>query len=132
MYVYRKHVIVQLVLFAAFAVMGTDIALGHFVFSEATWYPVVILIVLLMFFAGGLFLYKRRDERTVVITEMEMKLMKGALYGAIAIYLLEMILSGTAEAYRDLIRGTAAGLLVAIAIFGAAIQIRILRPPKEM
>ncbi|MCF7931803.1 MAG: hypothetical protein K9K93_01415 [Acholeplasmataceae bacterium] len=132
MYVYRKHVIVQLVLFAAFAVMGIDIALGHFVFSGETWYPMAILVVLLMFFAGGLYLYKKRDERTVVITEMEMKLMKGALYAAIAIYLLEMILSGTAEAYQDLIRGTAAGMLIAIALFGVFIQIRILRPPKEM
>lgn len=128
MVVYRKHVIVQLVLFVAFALMGVDIFLGHFVFAGNDAYPIVVLVVLLFFFGGGLYLYKKKDDRTVVITAIEMKIVKIVLYTAIGIYLLEMILSGSIEKGKDLVIMTAAILLTLTALFGVIIQTRILKP----
>lgn len=131
MNVYRKSLIVQLILFLVFIVMGGYTILEFYYRQEHPWIGYVLLGFLVAVGGLGFYLFKRQDQAICVITEKEMITIKYLLYGYFLVYVLEMILPSIIKTINQEILTLVSGFaLIIIAIVGTVIQLRILKSAK--
>lgn len=132
MNVYRKSVVVQLLLFIVFALMGGYTIIEHFLRAQYPWMGYILLGTLIGFGILGFYLFKRPDNRTCVMTEKEMLLMRYLLYGYFVVYVSEMILPSLIKTINlNILTVTAGVFLVIIACVGIAFQLKILEIKKK-
>ncbi|MBE0700470.1 MAG: hypothetical protein IH571_02175 [Acholeplasmataceae bacterium] len=127
MQVYRKSLMVQMLLFVAFLMMGANVLITYFLAVQYPWIIYVLLGVLIAIAVIGFLIYKKQDQSTVVITEKEVKTIKYLLYGYFVIYILNMILSTQATLNQTAIVVIISSVLMLIAVAGLYIQLKILR-----
>lgn len=127
MKVYRKSLVIQLLLFVVFFLMGAYVIVEHFLAAENQWLGFVLLGLLVAFGIIGFYLYKKGDQRVSVITEKEMKVLKYLLYGYFGVYILEIFLGTVESINKDVVAIVTGSILMLIALYGIFIQYRILK-----
>jgi polyferredoxin len=127
MKVYRKSLIIQLMLFMVFFIMGAYVIAEYYLLSSNRWLGYVLLGVLLSFGIFGFYFYKKGNQDVSVITEKEMKTIKYLLYGYFGVYILEIFLSTVNSINQEMLAIAVGVILTAIAIYGIFIQYRILK-----
>lgn len=131
MNVYRKSLVVQLLLFIVFIIMGGYTIIEFYFRADYPWIGYVLLGFLVLVAGLGFFLFKKEDKSVCVITEKEMLLIRYLLYGYFFVYVLEMILPSLIKTINQEIVTLIAGvLLIAIALLGTVIQLNILKTNK--
>jgi len=127
MKVYRKSLIIQLMLFMVFFIMGAYVIAEYYLLSSNRWLGFVLLGVLLSFGIFGFYFYKKGNQDISVITEKEMKTIKYLLYGYFGVYILEIFLSTVNSINQEILAIAVGVILMGIAIYGIFIQYRILK-----
>lgn len=127
MKVYRKSLIIQLMLFMVFFIMGAYVIAEYYLLSSNRWLGFVLLGVLLSFGVFGFYFYKKGNQDISVITEKEMKTIKYLLYGYFGVYILEIFLSTVNSINQEILAIAVGVILMGIAIYGIFIQYRILK-----
>lgn len=128
MNVFRKSLIVQLLLFVVFIIMGGYTILEFYLRADYPWIGYILLGFLLLVGALGFYIFRKEDKSICVITEKEMLMIRYLLYGYFFIYVLEMILPSLIKSVNQEILTIVAGiLLVIIASVGTFIQLNVLK-----
>ena len=127
MKVYRKSLVIQLLLFVVFFLMGAYVMVEFYLLSDNRWLGIVLLAVLLTFGVIGFIIYKKSDQSVSIITEKEMKMIKYLLYGYFAVYILEIFLSSVRSINQEFLAITTSVILMSIAVYGIWIQYKILK-----
>ncbi|BCR36355.1 hypothetical protein [Mariniplasma anaerobium] len=123
---YRKSLVIQLLMFVVFFVMGANVIISFYVVDTFPAYTYVILGVLVLFGVFGYLYYKRSSNEIAVITPKEFKTLKRLLYSYLFIYIGEMLASGLESLPKDIVAIVFGSLLCIIAIVGVVIQYKIL------
>jgi hypothetical protein len=132
MNVFRKSLLVQLLLFIVFILMGGYTILEFYLRASYPWIGYILLGVLLLIGALGFYLFKRDDKRVCIITEKEMSTIRFLLYGYFIVYVIEMILPSIIKTINLEVLTIVTGiLLIAIASVGTVIQLNILKSAKK-
>lgn len=126
MNIYRKSLVIQLIMFIVFLIMGANIIIQHYVSDTFPAYNFIILGVLILFGVFGFLLYKNSSDQILPITEQIMKTLKGILYAYLFVYILEMILSNMEQLPTDIVKIGFGSVLMILAIAGIYIQTRLL------
>ncbi len=127
MNIYRKSLVIQLIMFIVFFIMGANVIVQHYVSSTFPAYNFIILGVLVLFGVLGFFLYKNSSDQILPITEKMMKIIKGILYAYLFVYILEMILSNMEQLPTDIVKIIFGSILMILAISGIYIQTVLLQ-----
>jgi hypothetical protein len=131
MNVYRKNLIVQLLLFIIFIVMGAYTIVEFYLRADYPWIGFILLGLLLSVGVYGFYLYRKPDQRVCIITEKEMLYLRYLLYGYFIVYVIDMILPSIIQTINQGILTLITGiLLILIAMAGTIIQLRVLRTGK--
>lgn len=131
MNVYRKSLIVQLLLFIVFIIMGGYIILEYYLRADYPWIGYILLGFLVLVAGLGFYIFKRQDQSVCVITEKEMLTLRYLLYGYFFVYVIEMILPSLIKTINQEVLTIVSGvLLMLIAITGSVIQFNILKIKK--
>jgi hypothetical protein len=127
MKVYRKSLMIQFLLFIVFFIMGVNKLVVTFFAASSTWLGYVLLGILVVFAVTGFYLYRKNDQRISVITPQEVQKIRYLLYGYFFVYLIDMILPSFVDLDQK-VQGIIFGvLLMGIALYGAFIQLKILK-----
>lgn len=130
MKVYRKSLVIQLLLFTMFFAMGAYTLGIHYLGEAYPWIVYVIFGLLIVLAIVGFIIYRSSDNTVVVITEKELRTVRYLIYGYFAVYLLQMIISSRFDGKVDtleIIALVSGVLLMTIAIIGVFLQYRVLR-----
>ena len=131
MNVFRKTLIVQLLLFIVFIVMGGYTIFEYYYRQDYPWIGYILLGFLLAVAIIGFYLFRKEDKSVCVITEKEVLMIRYLLYAYFFIYVLEMILPSLIKTInQEIVTLIAGGLLIIIAVWGTLIQVGILKPSK--
>ena len=122
MNIYRKSLIIQLIMFIVFLIMGANIIIQHYVLESFPAYNFIILGVLVLFGVFGFILYKKSSDQILPITEQVMKTLKGILYAYLFVYILEMILSNLEQLPTEIVKICFGSILMILALVGIYIQ----------
>ena len=132
MQAYRKSFIVQMILFVIFFLMGGNIILTHFLGDVLPWLNWVILGLLIVLGVYGFTLYRKKDDRIVIVTAKEIGLLKYLLYGYFGVYLANMLLASSIPSEFFSIFTILIGIiLMGIALYGIYLHHRILKVEKK-
>lgn len=123
---YRKSLVIQLLMFIVFFVMGVNVIIDFYVSETFPAYNYIILGVLVLFGVFGYLYYKKSSNEIAVITPNEFKILKRLLYGYLFIYIGEMLASGFDSLPKDVVAIVFGSLLCIIASVGIFIQYKIL------
>ncbi len=130
MNVYRKSLVVQLILFIVFFVIGANMIITFYLSDLIPWIGYVLIAVLVGLGVVGFRIYRKPDTRISIVTQKEMKVVRYLLYGYFIVYILQLILSSIYNDNMDLLQiiNLAAGsILMLIALYGAYMQYKIIR-----
>ncbi len=131
MNVFRKTLIVQLLLFIVFIVMGGYTIFEYYYRQDYPWIGYILLGFLLAVAIIGFYLFRKEDKSVCVITEKEVLMIRYLLYAYFFIYVLKMILPSLIKTInQEIVTLIAGGLLIIIAVWGTLIQVDILKPSK--
>lgn len=127
MNVYRKSLVVQIILFFVFFIIGANLIITYFFGQSAPWIGYIVIVLLVAFGVFGFSIYRKPDTRISVVTKKEMNLIKYMLYGYFGIYVLQLILQ-TISGMNLMILAVVSGvILMVIALVGMYIQYRIIK-----
>jgi len=130
MNVYRKSLVVQIMLFGIFFLIGGNVILNHYLGASLPWLTYVIIALLVTVGVLGFIIYRRPDTRISVVTPKEMSLLRYLLYGYFFVYIVQMILSGVQvvrESYLDLLNIATGSILMLVALYGCYVLYRIIK-----
>ncbi len=128
MNVYRKVLLVQLIMFSVFFVMGGYTIVEHFFRADYPWINFILLGLLLAAGVYGFQMYRKKDDRVCVITQKEVSLIRYLLYGYFLFYVLDIILPSVVPSIdRNLLAIVTGIILMGIAVYGIILQLRILK-----
>ncbi len=127
MNVYRKSLVIQLLLFVVFFIMGANLIVGAYLGETMGWINFVLLGVLIAFAVFGFILYKKEDPRIVVMTPKEMNLIRYLLYGYFFVYIVHMILPSLILIDPKILSLIVGVILMGIATYGVNMQLRLLK-----
>jgi len=127
MNVYRKSLVIQLLLFIVFFIMGANLIVGAYLGTTMGWINFVLLGVLIAFAVFGFVLYKKEDPRIVVMTPKEMNLIRYLLYGYFFVYIVHMILPSLITVDPKMLSLVVGIILMGIATYGITMQLRLLK-----
>lgn len=123
---YRKSLVIQLLMFIVFFVMGANVIINFYVSEVFPAYNYIILGVLVLFGIFGYLFYKKSSNEIAVITPKEFKTLKRLLYIYLFVYIGEMLASGLESLPKDIVAIVFGSLLCIIASVGVYIQYKIL------
>lgn len=123
---YRKSLVIQLLMFVVFFVMGANVIINFYVSEAFPAYNYIILGVLVLFGIFGYLFYKKSSNEIAVITPKEFKTLKRLLYIYLFVYIGEMLASGLESLPKDIVAIVFGSLLCIIASVGVYIQYKIL------
>ncbi len=127
MNVYRKSLVVQLILFFVFFIIGANIIITHFFGQSAPWIGYIIIVLLVGLGVVGYMIYRRSDDRVAVVTKQEMNLIKYLLYGYFGVYVLQLILSTMSWIDQMILAIVSGVILMMIALGGMVIHYGIIK-----
>lgn len=123
---YRKSLVIQLLMFVVFFVMGANVIINFYVSETFPAYNYIILGVLVLFGVFGYLFYKRSSNEIAIITPKEFKTLKRLLYVYLFVYIGEMLASGLESLPQEIVAIVFGSLLCIIASVGIFIQYKIL------
>jgi len=127
MNVYRKSLVIQLLLFIVFFIMGANLIVGAYLGATMGWLNYVLLGLLIAFAVFGFILYKKEDPRIVIMTPQEMNLIRYLLYGYFFVYIVHMILPSIITVDAKMLSLVVGVILMGIATYGVTMQLRLLK-----
>lgn len=132
MQAYRKSFVVQMILFVIFFLMGGNIILTHYFGDVLPWLNMVILVLLVTLGVYGFTLYRKKDDRIVIVTPKEIQLLKYLLYGYFGVYLANILLGTVIPIPLFPLFTVVVGItLMLIALYGLYVHYRILKVEKK-
>jgi len=134
MNVYRKSLVIQLLLFVMFYIMGVYVIADVYLSDTYEWIVYVVFGSLVVLGIAGVFIYRRKDTTVAAITKNELELIRYLIYGYFAVYVLQLILSGVIEdtsRWFEIVIVGSGFLLMMIATVGGVLQYKILTVVKE-
>jgi hypothetical protein len=136
MKVYRKSLIVQMLLFLAFFLMGGNVILSHFMPPSLAWINFVFLGILILFGVLGFFIYKRPNQDLCDITQNQISVIRYLLYGYFFVYITQMVLVNfnffkENEGNMTTLYVITGVVLMMIALFGLVYQYLLIFPNKK-
>lgn len=124
--IYRKNVLIQLLLFAAFLLLGLNVIINYYLASVAPWYNFVILGVSIILIIYVVIIYKKNDQKIIEITKKEYDEIRIALYAYFAVYILDIVLKGV-ESINQLVLSIVVSVVLAlISVFGITLNVKLL------
>lgn len=127
MKVLRKGILIQILLFTVFFLMGASIIVTHFLPEQLTIINIVTIVMVVVFTVIGFRMYKNPDMTVIVITPKEEKTIKYLTYGYFLVYVIRMVLS-SAQTIDGLILNLSSGMiLMMMAVAGILYQYRIFK-----
>jgi hypothetical protein len=136
MKVYRKSLIVQMLLFFAFLLMGGNVIFSHFVPTEEfEWFYLIFLATFVIFGVVGFLIYKSPNQKVCDITQKQISMIRYLLYGYFFVYIAQLVLVNfeffQANEERQTFLYVAAGsVLMLIALYGIFYQYLIISQKK--
>ncbi len=127
MNVYRKSLIVQLLMFVVFFVMAVNLIVQYYIGQSFPIYNFIILGILVLFGIGGFLIYRKASNEILVITPKEIKTIKVLLYVYLFVYIGEMLLSGLDQIPTEVVKIALGSVLMIVALIGIFIQYQLLR-----
>jgi predicted membrane channel-forming protein YqfA (hemolysin III family) len=127
MQAYRRSFIVQMILFVIFFMMGANVIVSYYFGELIPWLNYVVLGLLVSLGVFGLMIYRKKDDRLVVVTPKEINLLKYLLYGYFGVYLAHMLLQGVQTVPQEPLAVGVGLVLMGIALYGLFLHYRILR-----
>ncbi len=127
MNVYRKSLIVQLLMFVVFFVMAVNLIVQYYIGQSIPIYNFIILGILVLFGVGGFLIYRKASNEILVITPKEIKTIKVLLYVYLFVYIGEMLLSGLDQIPTEVVKIALGSVLMIVALIGIFIQYQLLR-----
>jgi len=127
MNVYRKSLIVQLLMFVVFFVMAVNLIVQYYIGQSFPIYNFIILGILVLFGVGGFLIYRKSSNEILVITPKEIKTIKILLYVYLFVYIGEMLLSGLDQIPTEVVKIALGSVLMIVALIGIFIQYQLLR-----
>ncbi|MFA5470810.1 MAG: hypothetical protein WC219_02080 [Acholeplasmataceae bacterium] len=127
MNVYRKSLIVQLLMFIVFIIMGVNVIVQYYIGQSFPVYNFLVLGLLVLFGIGGFLIYRKASNEIQVITPKELKTLKILLYVYLFAYIGEMLLSGLEQIPTEIIKISFGALLIVVALIGVFIQYQLLK-----
>lgn len=127
MNVYRKSLIVQLLMFIVFFVMGVNVIVQYYIGQSFPIYNFLVLGLLILFGVGGFLIYRKASNDIQVITPKELKTLKILLYVYLFAYIAEMLLSGLDQIPTEIVKIGFGSLLMIVALVGIYIQYQLLK-----
>ena len=127
MNVYRKSLIVQLLMFVVFFVMAVNLIVQYYIGQSFPIYNFIILGILVLFGVGGFLIYRKASNEILVITPKEIKTIKVLLYVYLFVYIGEMLLSGLDQIPTEVVKIALGSVLMIVALIGIFIQYQLLR-----
>ncbi len=127
MNVYRKSLIVQLLMFVVFFVMAVNLIVQYYIGQSIPIYNFIILGILVLFGIGGFLIYRKASNEILVITPKEIKTIKVLLYVYLFVYIGEMLLSGLNQIPTEVVKIALGSVLMIVALIGIFIQYQLLR-----
>lgn len=131
MQIYRKGLIVQLLLFIVFFIMGLNVLISYFIGEEAPWLSFVVMGILILFGVGGFIYYRSNDQTIHLITQKELSLIKYLLYIFFFFYLAYIFLQGVSWMDQQFLSIITSIALMGIALFGIYTLLRIIQIKKK-
>ncbi|MCD4826880.1 MAG: hypothetical protein K8Q99_03785 [Acholeplasmataceae bacterium] len=123
---YRKSLVIQLLMFVVFFVMGANVIVQYYVTESFPAYNYVVLGILVLFGVFGYLYYKKATNEIAVITPKEFKTLKILLYSYLFAYIVEMVATGIESLPKDIVAISLGSVLCLIATIGIFIQYKIL------
>lgn len=127
MNVYRKSLIVQLLMFIVFIIMGVNVIVQYYIGQSFPIYNFLVLGLLVLFGIGGFLIYRKASNEIQVITPKELKTLKILLYVYLFAYIGEMLLSGLEQIPTEIVKISFGALLIVVAFIGVFIQYQLLK-----
>src|SRR5690554_3246652 len=127
MNVYRKSLIVQLLMFIVFIIMGVNVIVQYYIGQSFPVYNFLVLGLLVLFGIGGFLIYRKASNEIQVITPKELKTLKILLYVYLFAYIGEMLLSGLEQIPTEIVKISFGALLIVVAFIGVFIQYQLLK-----
>ncbi len=127
MNVYRKSLIIQLIMFIVFFVMAVNIIVQFYIGQSFPIYNFLVLGLLVLFGIGGFLIYRKASNEIQVITPKELKTLKTLLYVYLFAYIGEMLLSGLEQLPTELVKIGFGSILMVVALIGIFIQYQLLK-----
>lgn len=127
MNVYRKSLIVQLIMFIVFIIMGVNVIVQYYIGQSFPVYNFLVLGLLVLFGIGGFLIYRKASNEIQVITPKELKTLKILLYVYLFAYIGEMLLSGLEQIPTEIVKISFGALLIVVAFIGVFIQYQLLK-----
>lgn len=127
MNVYRKSLIVQLLMFIVFIIMGVNVIVQYYIGQSFPVYNFLVLGLLVLFGIGGFLIYRKASNEIQVITPKELKTLKILLYVYLFAYIGEMLLSGLEQIPTEIVKISFGALLIVVALIGVFIQYQLLK-----
>lgn len=127
MNVYRKSLIVQLLMFIVFIIMGVNVIVQYYIGQSFPIYNFLVLGLLVLFGIGGFLIYRKASNEIQVITPKELKTLKILLYVYLFAYIGEMLLSGLEQIPTEIVKISFGALLIVVALIGVFIQYQLLK-----
>jgi uncharacterized membrane protein YsdA (DUF1294 family) len=132
MQAYRKSFVVQMILFVIFFLMGGNIILSYYFGDVLPWLNMVILVLLITLGVYGFTLYRKKDDRIVIVTPKEIALLKYLLYGYFGVYLANMLLGTVIPIPLFPLFTVVVGIILMLtALYGIYVHYRILKVEKK-
>lgn len=127
MYILRKTVLIQTIMFFAFFLMAGYLILDYYLGASTPWIFYILLGLFAALLVLGIYVYRSNDSKTVVITQPEYKRIRTVLYTYFGLYVLQMILSTVGGVNPEIVALVSGSLLMAVALFGLFLQYSLLR-----
>jgi hypothetical protein len=136
MKVYRKSLIVQMLLFFAFLLMGGNVIFSHFVPTEEfEWFYLIFLASFVLFGVVGFLIYKSPSQKVCNITQKQISRIRYLLYGYFFVYIAQLVLINfeffqVNVARQTILYVSSGSLLMLIALYGLYYQYSIISIKK--
>jgi len=136
MKVFRKSLVVQMLLFFAFLLMGGNVIFSHFVpTNELEWFYLVFLAIFVLFGVVGFVIYKSPNQQLCDITQRQISMIRYLLYGYFFVYIAQLVLINfnffqASQQRQTTLYIIAGSLLMLIALYGLFYQYSIITKKK--
>lgn len=127
MNVHRKSLMVQIILFIVFFIIGANIIVNYYLGESVPWIGYVVIALLVGFGVLGFRIYRKPDTRIAVVTQKEMNVIRYLLYGYFGVYILHFILSAMDTINLEIFSIAIGSTLMVIALIGIYLQYRIIK-----
>lgn len=125
--IYRKNLLVDLIISIAMIILGFKVSLLYFIPQAADVINLVYLGVFILLIALVVIIYRQNNQDVIGITEKEYKTIRFSVYGYFGIFVAQLIILGNASLYTLFWNLFFTGLMIFIGLFTLILHIIIIK-----